>query len=171
MAPPLSAWHDYFMLVGGASATLIGAMFVVVSIGIGILRRGREAQIRAFLSSTVSTLATVLLGAVVTMVPELDALWFGALVGIAAIVGLAYALHIALGFRQHPGTVASDWFWYATVPPIGYLLLLAAGAVALHGSALGLDLFAAGLALMLVAGIRNAWDMIVFLVTLPRTPE
>ena len=32
-------------------------------------------------------------------------------------------------------------------------------------------MFAATLALLLIAGIRNAWDMIVFLVTRPRSPS
>src|SRR5262249_27427890 len=134
--PPLPAWHDFFMIVGGAAATLIGAMFVVVSIGVGILRRDREAAIRAFLSSTVSTLATALLGAILTMVPALDWISFGALVGAGGLIGLGYALHIAVRFPQHQGTVLSDWVWYAIVPPIGYVLLLAAAATALRGVAL-----------------------------------
>jgi len=158
-------------MVGGASATLIGAMFVVVSIGIGVLRRDREAAIRAFLSSTVSTLATALLGAILTMVPTLDWLWFGAVAGLGGLIGLGYALHIALSFRQHQGTVVSDWLWYAIVPPIGYLLLVAAAATAFRAMPISVDLFAGSLALMLIAGIRNAWDMIVFFVTMPRTPE
>jgi hypothetical protein len=74
-------------------------------------------------------------------------------------------------FRQHQGTVVSDWLWYAIVPPIGYLLVVAAAATALRGMPITVDLFASSLALMLIAGIRNAWDMILFLVTLPRTPE
>lgn len=159
------------MLLGAASATLIGAMFVVVSIGTGVLRRGREAVIRAFLSSTVSTLTTALLGAALTMVPALGWVWFGALAGLGGLVGLGYALHIALRFRQHQGTVVSDWLWYATVPPLGYLLVVAAAATALRGMPISVNLFAGSLALMLIAGIRNAWDMIVFLVTLPRTSE
>lgn len=146
-------------------------MFVVVSIGTGILRRDREAAIRAFLSSTVSTLTTALLGATLTMVPELGWVWFGALVGLGGLIGLGYALHIVMRFRQHQGTVISDWLWYAIVPPIGYLLVIAAATMALHRMPISVNLFAASLALMLIAGIRNAWDMIVFLVTLPRTPE
>jgi hypothetical protein len=159
------------MILGTASATLIGAMFVVVSIGMGVLQRGREGAIRAFLSSTVSTLTTAMLGAILTMVPALDWVWFGGLLGLGGLIGLGYALHIALRFPQHQGTVASDWFWYAIVPPIGYLMVVAAGAAALRGMTLSVGLFAAALAVMLVAGIRNAWDMIVFFVTRPRTPE
>jgi hypothetical protein len=39
----------------------------------------------------------------------------------------------------------------------------------LYDTAEGLDLFAAVLTAFLVAGLRNAWDMIVFFVTLDRS--
>ena len=169
MPLPLPAWHDYFTLVGTAAATLIGAMFVVVSIGSGFLTRDHTAAVRAFLTSSVAHLSAVLLGAVVTTVPALDRIWFGALVAGGALVGLGYSLHVALGFRQHSNTVRSDWFWYAILPLILYALLLAAAAAALYRAALSLDLFAGALAGLLVAGIRNAWDMIVFLVTRNRS--
>ena len=167
--PPLSAWHDYFMLVGGAAATLIGAMFVVISLGIGFLTPERAAGIRTFVSATVGNLATVLFGALLTMVPGLDWTWFGATIGFGGLTGLGFALHILLGFRRHNHTVRSDWFWYAILPPAGYLLFVAAAAAAFHSSAIGLDLFAAALALMLAAAIRNAWDIIVFFVTQPQS--
>lgn len=166
--PSLSAWHDYFMLIGGAAATLIGAMFVVISLGIGFLTPERASGIRTFVSSTVGNLAMVLFGAMLTMVPGLDAIWFGALIGVGSLIALGFAIPILARFRQHEHTVQSDWFWYAILPPISYLLFLAAAAMAVRGVPIGLDLFAATLALMLAAGIRNAWDIIVFFVTQAR---
>src|SRR5713226_5428890 len=152
------------MILGTASATLIGAMFVVVSIGSGFLTRERAIGIRTFLTSTVVNLSATLSGAALTMVPALDWLW------LAGIAGLVYSLREMLGFNQHPGTDRSDWFWYTIFPVIGYALLLAAAATALRGMPVSLDLLAAALAFLLAAGIRNAWDMIVFLVTMPRSP-
>src|ERR1051326_1357472 len=125
MSPPLATWHDFFVLIGGAAATLIGAMFVVVSIGSGFLTRERAAGIRAFLSSTVAHLSTVLFGVILAMVPELGWSWFAAIVGAAGLAGIAYSLHAIVGFGQHQHTVASDLIWYMIVPLIGYLLLLA----------------------------------------------
>jgi hypothetical protein len=159
------------MLLGTASATLIGAMFVVVSIGTGFLTRDRAIGIRTFLTSTVANLAATLFGAALTMVPGLNWLWLGGIVGVVGLAGLVYSLREMLGFNQHDGADRSDWFWYAIFPVIGYALLLAAAATALCGMAVSLDLLAGALAFLLVAGIRNAWDMIVFLVTIPRPPQ
>jgi hypothetical protein len=163
--PPLQDWHDFFAIIGTVSATLIGAMFVVVSLGIGVLTRDRAAAIRTFLSATVGHLSAVLLVAVLTMVPALGWVWLGAGVGIAGIAGLCFGVRIVFGFNQHAGTERSDWYWYAVFPLLGYALLLAAGGLGLRGEGISLDLLAFGLSVLLIAGIRNAWDMIVFLVT------
>jgi len=170
LASLLPAWHDFFALIGAAAATLIGAMFVVMSIGIGFLTRDRSLAIRTFLSATVVHLSTVLFGCALTMVPALDAKGFAAIAGLAGLAGAAYSGRVIRGFRQHTGTDRSDWFWYAVFPLIGYLLLLAVAALAMRDVAVSFDLFAAVLISLLDAGIRNAWDMLVFLVTQSRDP-
>jgi hypothetical protein len=166
--PPLRDWHDFFAIIGTASATLIGAMFVVVSIGIGFLTRDRATATRTFLTPTVTHLSTALFGALMTMVPALVWVWLGAITGLGSVAGLIYSVRVLFGFRQHAGTDHSDWMWYALFPPVGYALLLVTAATALRGAAISLDLLAAALIVLLIAGIRNAWDMILFLVTQAR---
>jgi hypothetical protein len=164
----LAPWHDFFVLIGGAAATLIGAMFVVVSIGIGILSRDRSVAIRVFLTTTVVHLSTVLFGCILTLVPVLTPRWQAIIAGVAGLAGVGYSVHVIWGFRQHRGTVLSDWFWYAVFPLATYGVLATAAGLGLYDTAEGLDVFAAVLAALLVAGIRNAWDMLVFLVTSSR---
>src|SRR5881396_1535446 len=115
------------MILGTASATLIGAMFVVVSIGTGFLTRDRSIGIRTFLTSTVTNLSATLFGAALTMVPALDWLWLG------GIAGVVYEVREMLGFSQHNHADRSDWFWYTVFPVIGYALLLTAAVTALRG--------------------------------------
>ncbi len=167
-APPLQDWHEFFALIGTAAATLIGAMFVVVSIGIGFLTRDHTTATHAFLTSTVTHLSVVLFGAALTVAPRLDWVAFGTIVGIAGAGGLANSVRIIAGFRQHTGTDRSDWLWYAMFPPVAYAALLASAVAAFRGAGLSLDLLAISLAFLLLVGIRNSWDMIVFLVTLSR---
>lgn len=164
----LAPWHDFFVLLGTAAATLIGAMFVVVSIGIGILSRDRSVAIQVFLTTTVVHLSTVLFGCALTMVPVLAPRWQAVIAGIAGLTGVGYSVHVIWGFRQHGGTVLSDWFWYAIFPLVAYAVLAIAAALGLYDTVEGLDLFAAVLTALLVAGIRNGWDMLVFLVTSSR---
>lgn len=90
---PLAEWHDYFMLIGTAAATLIGAMFVVISLGIGFLTPDRAAGIRTFVSSTVGDLAAALFVALLTgAVPAAEAQDRAALIA---------ALPSAAAWQQH----------------------------------------------------------------------
>jgi len=165
----LAPWHDFFVLVGTAAATLVGAMFVVVSIGIGVLSRDRAIAIRVFLSTTVVHLSTLFFGCVLAMVPVLTPRAQAIVAGVAGLAGVGYSAHVIWGFRRHSGTVLSDWFWYAVFPLAAYAVLAGAAGLGIYDTAEGLDLFAAVLTVLLVAGIRNAWDMLVFLVTRERT--
>jgi hypothetical protein len=65
------------------------------------------------------------------------------------------------------GIVASidtvDRLWYALLPVPAYLLVLAAGLSLWRQSAFGLNLLASALILLLLIGIRNAWDMTVWI--------
>jgi hypothetical protein len=165
----IAPWHDFFILIGTAAATLIGAMFVVVSIGIGILSRDRPAAIRVFLTTTVIHLSTVLFGSMLTLVPVLEPRWQAIIAGVAGLAGVVYSVHVILGFREHRGTVLSDWFWYAAFPLVAYAVLATAAGLGLNNTAEGLDLFAGVLTVLLIAGMRNAWDMLVYFVTRERT--
>src|SRR5204863_6562269 len=104
------------MILGTASATLIGAMFVVVSIGSGFLTRDKAIGIRTFLTSTVFNLSATLFGAALTMVPALDWLWLGGIIGLAGLGGLIYSVREMLGFNRHNHADRSDWFWYTILP-------------------------------------------------------
>ena len=54
---------------------------------------------------------------------------------------------------------------------MGYLLLLLAALVLLRQSPAGLDLLAAAQIALLLAGIRNAWDMMLWIVIRAPTPS
>jgi hypothetical protein len=59
-------------VIGTASATLLGAMFVVASIGSGYLTQERSTGISAFLTPTVIHMASVVGGCALALVPSLD---------------------------------------------------------------------------------------------------
>src|SRR5437016_14482424 len=90
------AWHDFYVLIGTAAATLIGSMFVVASIGSSFLTEKNEPQIRAFMTPTVFYLSTVALGCALAMVPSLDELAASIVFGLAGILGLVYSAATAL---------------------------------------------------------------------------
>src|SRR5258708_35400463 len=84
-------WHDVYVLLGTGAATLIGAMFVVASIGSSFLTEQSEPQIRAFMTPTVIHLSTVLLSCALAMVPSLEWPAPSVCFGIAGLAGLVYS--------------------------------------------------------------------------------
>jgi hypothetical protein len=155
------AWHDFYVLLGTGAATLVGAMFVVASIGSSFLTEKSEPQIRAFMTPTVVYLSTVLLGCALTIVPSID--WPAASVGfgLGGLAGLLYSARTALRVAGN-AVIFVDRLWYGIIPTIGYALILTAALLMAVRARGALETLAVGLVLLLVAGIRNSWDLIVF---------
>ncbi len=164
----LHQWRDFFTVIGGAAAALVGAMFVVVSIGIGFFNRGHATAIGSFLTQTVIHLSIVIVLCAFTMVPTLDWRWFGAGLVLAALVGLIYSATVARDVAKRRELEWVDHFWYAAVPLVGYLAVAAAAYMTLEDRPHPIEVLAFAVALLVIGGIRNSWDMIVFLVTQKR---
>jgi hypothetical protein len=64
-----------------------------------------------------------------------------------------------------------DRLFYAALPLLGYLLLLLPAFFLLRQSEAGLDLLAAAQITLLLAGIRNAWDMMMWIAIRVPTAE
>lgn len=164
------AWRDFFIVTATAGATLIGAMFVVVSIAVGILTRDRAAASHAYLTSTVVHLGAVVLASLLTMAPTLTWRGFGIVLILGGAVGFAYEAVIAAVVRRF----RIDWtdqLWYTVLPLLGYAGVAGAGALSFAAERHAAELLAVALVVLLVCGVRNAWDMIVIFAMRPRQPD
>lgn len=166
----LHDWHDFYILIASVAVTIIGAMFVVASIASPYLTPARATQSRAFFSPIVLHLSTTVLGCAAVMMPNLSDIGFAVLFGLCGLGGLVYSLLIT--FRIiHIHDDVEDQIWYAILPDIGYVVMLGSVPLALMHEPLALDMLAAAVAILLVAGIRNAWDLTLFFVTRERGPS
>ncbi|HWE74457.1 MAG TPA: hypothetical protein VG328_14935 [Stellaceae bacterium] len=157
----LDKWHDFFIVLGAAAGTLIGAMFVVISIASGLVRES-ELTSRIFVTPTIFHLSFVLMGCAFTLVPSVDRVSLGAGAGVAGIVFLGYAGRNVYHIVRRRAVVWSDHLWYAIVPLLAYVLVIGGAVLVLKGGPGGLETLAMALALLVISGIRNAWDLILF---------
>src|SRR5579862_4476899 len=157
----LHEWHDFYVLIATVAVTIIGAMFVVASIATSYLTQSSVARSRIFLSPIVTHLFGAILGCAAALVPNLSANGFVTLFGLGSLAGLLYSARIAVRVGWS-GLDLDDRLFYAVVPVIGYLVMIAGLGFVLSGSALGLDMLATALVIQLLAGIRNAWDLTLF---------
>jgi hypothetical protein len=164
--PDLKDWHDFYSLIGTASATLVGLMFVAASIGAGVFTRDHQIGIRSFLSPTVVHFSAALIICLLASMPTQTWPRLGALQTGTGAIGLVYS---AWNWRMMKhGIIAEidlvDRIWYASLPLGAYLLVIAAGVEFWQPPAQSLDLLASALILLLLIGIRNAWDMTLWII-------
>ena len=169
----LHAWHDFYVLIGTAAGTLIGAMFVAASISASYMTERHQAGIQSFYTPTVAHFATVLITCVVLLAP-LEVIRLGALLLVIGMAGLAYAsfVWVRMGRRGFIATIdLADRFWYALSPVAGHFVLIAAALMLLIvGDGRSLEILAAAIMLLLLAAIRNAWDITAWAVTRSSAP-
>jgi hypothetical protein len=157
----LEKWHDFFIVLGAAAGTLIGSMFVVISIASGLVREN-ELTSRIFVTPTIFHLAFVLLGSAFTLMPSVDRVSLGAGAGVAGIVFLGYAGRNVFHIARRRAVVWSDHLWYAVAPLLAYAVVIAGAVLVLKRGPGGVESIGVGFALLVAAGIRNAWDLILF---------
>jgi hypothetical protein len=159
-------WENFYLIVGSAAGALIGLMFVVATLMAGIESRRVSRGARVYFTPIIFHFAVVVVVSAIAVVPEMPAPAAGAIVALCAVSGLVYSL--ATTFRMFvPGPDDpphwSDKYFYGILPAIAYLgLVSAAGAVWLAPIRAAYAIGATMLILLLI-GIRDAWDLAIFL--------
>jgi len=166
-----AGWENFYLLVGGASGSLIGLMFVATTLTAGLepSRVSRGAMV--YFSPIVFHFAVVLLVSALALAPQLRAVGDCAFLEACAVVGLVYAIATTvrvLSFGSENPPHWSDRYFYGYAPTLAYVALaLAAAAAPVREKE-----SAAGVAIVILAllmlGVRNAWDLATFLVQQPR---
>jgi hypothetical protein len=166
-------WHDFYVLVGTASATLVGLMFVAASIGAQVFTERNREALRAFISPTVVHFSATLFICILAAIPSQTWLTLGGLLIAAGAAGIIYSARVLaqlyIGRRFDVDVI--DRMFYAAIPALGHVLVLLSGCLLLAQAAWSVDVAAAGVITLLAAGIRNAWDMMLWIVIRTPVPE
>ena len=161
----LKEWHDFYTLVGTAGATLLGLLFVAVSLGAGYLTEERQSGTRTFMSPVVVHFTSVFFLSAVALFPSHQAKFFAALIGATALIGAIISTYITVQVvRTDLTNYMEDYLAYGLLPGLGYLALLAAAVSIYLEQDFGLDALAGALLLLAIVNIRNAWDLTLAMV-------
>ena len=165
LADALKGWHDFYLLVGTAGATLLGLLFVAVSLGIGFLTEERQGGTRTFMSPVVIHFTSVFFLSAVALFPSHQAKFFAALIVATALIGATISIYITVEVvRTDITNYVEDYLAYGILPGLGYLTLLAAAVSIYLEKDFGLDALAGALLLLAIINIRNAWDLTLTMV-------
>lgn len=161
----LESWHDFFVLVGTAGATLLALLFVAVSLGAGFLSESRADATRAFFSPVVIHFSAVFYLSAIALVPGHRTLFFTVVIGGCALAGLAVSLFTTIQLMRHDWTnYKEDHLAYGLLPTISYAALLLAAEMVWTENGFAVDVLAGALLVLLLVNVRNAWDLTLSMV-------
>lgn len=146
---------------------MVALLFVAASVGTSFYTEERRPAFRTFVSPSVVHFSCALALSLAILAPLRHWLALGLIEGGLALFGLIYSaiISVAMIRLRFPSNIdLEDRVWYTVLPPVAYALLLAAAALLLAGRPSGLIALCLGVGLLLLIGIRNAWDMTSFTV-------
>jgi hypothetical protein len=157
------SWHDFYLTMGTASASLIGLLFVALSLNLDAIMGESRVHVRAFAEQAFNSFSTVLLIAVCFLIPQHTADALGVVYVVLAIIGgyrmlrRAHTVWRGRG-RDRLGEVA---FWHLALPAAAVLGLAASGLGLLSGQPNALYWLVAVIIGLLMSAARSSWDLLV----------
>jgi hypothetical protein len=156
-------WHDFYLMIGTAGATLVGLLFVSLSINADAITRPENGDLRVLAAQAFTSFLNVVMFAVLFLIPDQGPHGLGLpLLGISG-----FGLYETLG-RFQKTRHASARLWSKGgitgrfyVPTICYLSLTVIAASVLLGQTSGLYWLVPVMIMLLVAASRNAWDLLL----------
>ncbi len=158
-------WQNFYLLLGGATATFAGLLFVALSLNSKSIHQKHNTHFKSLAMLTFQNFQNILLISLVMEVPGFPMIGMGWELIIIAVVGLTYSVRTIIkartelrndthkravirGFRvsiiAYFGLAATGWM-FCTKSPAAYKILI--------GPAAGL----------LLTGARNAWLLLLLL--------
>ena len=165
MLQALHEWQNFYLLAGTGSATLMGLLFIAVSLGTHLVS-AHEKGVRMFVTPTLVHLMLVLLLALVMLVPTHTTLSLVvSLLGIG-LGSTAYSAQLSLHMLRAPDgeeVNRNHWVWHAALPLGSYITIVAVAVWLLTGMVFALNGLAVSAILLLIIGLHNAWDLVLWL--------
>src|SRR5262245_19609280 len=161
----LHEWHEFYLLVGTAAATVLALLFVAVSLGAGYLTSRQQAPTRTFMSPVVIHFTSVFFIAAVCLVPSHGPIFFSVLIAATAVLGIAVSAVISVQVIRRDWTqYVPDYFAYGLLPVAAYVALLISGIMIYTDMNYAPEVLAGVLLGLTIVNIRNAWDLTLSMV-------
>jgi hypothetical protein len=158
-------WDEFFKMAGAAGATLIGLLFVAITVATSFSKSHGVIGSRGFLTPALVHFCGVLFLSLQMLAPWRSAFPAGIVLGIAGLAGVFYQIHVI--HIQRKIDFASldpyDRLFYAAVPAISYFGMIAGGIGLIAGESFA-PYAIATTTLLLFTGIYGAWDVTLWLV-------
>jgi hypothetical protein len=159
----VEGWHDFYIMIGTAAATLTGLLFVGLSLNVDMITRKENADLRVLAAQTFTDFICVLMFAVLFLIPRQGPQGLGwPLLGIDAIGLYATARRFLEMRRNRPRAWGRGSLVRRFVIPLlcfGTLMIIAVSV--LLGKTGGLYWLVPLMILLIWDASINAWDLLL----------
>jgi hypothetical protein len=161
----LHGWENFFIVGATAGATLIGLLFVAITLGAGLSTPQGLNATRAFLTPTLIWFSSVLFECIAVLPPWPSAWPVGIILGLFGLASLVYQIHIILEQRKVDFTLLdwADWTLFSLAPMLGDASLIAGAAGLFAEKPFAPYAIAGAITLQLLAGIYGAWSVTLWI--------
>jgi hypothetical protein len=161
----LHAWHDYFLLIGEASATLLGLVFISVALVAGLPEIPEYR--RLFASSPMTHFLYAIALSAVCLPPWRSIAFLGTLVALLGVAAVAESVMLIPEMRKfHAGTgLATPATWIRVIfgPLAAGAISAISGALLLTHHLRAFGGVAAAAVMFAAAGVDNVWRLFISL--------
>ncbi len=164
-ASPLTAWQNFYVIVGSSAGALTGLQFVVIALVAEGRTPGSMLEIRAFATPTVVHFCTAVLISGILTAPWPNMSAPALAVVLCGFAGIAYDFWVLRHTRRQTGYTpdAEDWLWYFALPLAAHAILFTTAIFLTSHVVRGLFVIAAITLVLLFIGIHNAWDSVTYI--------
>jgi hypothetical protein len=153
------AWQVFYAAVAGSSATLIGLLFVALSLNLRMILRGaaHRARAREAFGGLVGLLALALL----VLIPGQSSLWLGIELIVGSLIYLVYGVRLQVQtMRRLPTGRRARWMARIALLNLGTLLILWSGLSLLLQRFGGLYWLVLTSLIYFLWSLNNAWLLV-----------
>jgi modulator of FtsH protease len=159
----VEAWHDFYRVMGGAAAALMGLLFVSLSLNAGLIMRREDARLRALAGQTFVNFMLVLMFAALVLIPHQGPLGLGLPLLAIDLAGLYVTGRRFLQMRRDPPRAGwrGPLLRRFVIPGICFITVLCVSISILLGATAGLYWLVPVSVLLIFQGLLNAWDLLL----------
>jgi hypothetical protein len=161
----VAGWHDFYIMAGTASATLVGLLFVGLSLHLQIVITASE--VRSLARVTLANFGAVLFAALFMVIPQ------GPTAAGSQLIGVGLVSLVIAGPSLVGAVRSREWSFQMSVmqrlrvalrfglSSVSYLAIIAAGILLLSSVSAAFSVLLIATVLLLVVSLRNTWDLLV----------
>jgi len=155
----MEAWSDFFVATAGAAAALAGLIIVAMSVNIEVIVKFPAVPARA--ASTIANLILVVIVTITGVIPAVGDQVFGWVVIAGSLACLAIAIVSAVRLFADKNAPPHTASFKGAVGIVPALVIGIGGGILVAGSGAGVYWVAAGILLVFVGSVLNAWVLLV----------